>query len=495
MKLKNLNLQKLYYLQDLYDIAYSSDSNSVKIRKVKNYLKNNRGFSTVLINNLLEMVYLCLDDKNWTVLYINKACKSLTGYKESELAFNSILSYEDIIYPEDKNHVREKVLNGIKKNKKYSLSYRIVTKSGKVKWVYEIGQSVATLKNGLHLLEGYITDITHIKNLSEALNVEKEQLKKTNFLINLILEKLPIGIATNRISDGKVLFINKAFSKIYGWPTDELIDIETFFNKVYPEKDYREKIKKMVLEGIASKNPAKMRWNDIRITKKNGTIGYVNAVNIPVYTQDLMVSTVIDFTDQHNYIKKITDLFDQTIKLMANLVEIKDPYTYNHQSKVSKLSIAIAKEMGLPDEKVKAIKYASLIHDIGKINIPPSILNKPGELSYIESKLLETHPENSYKIVKDIAFPWPIKEIILQHHERIDGSGYPKGIKNNEILLEAKIIAVADVIEAMASHRPYRPTLGIEKALEEISKNSGKLYDEKVCSICMKLFKKRNFIL
>jgi HD-GYP domain-containing protein (c-di-GMP phosphodiesterase class II) len=157
------------------------------------------------------------------------------------------------------------------------------------------------------------------------------------------------------------------------------------------------------------------------------------------------------------------------------------------------LTTAIAKELNLSPDKIEGIRVASLVHDIGKISVPTEILSKSIALSDIEFSLIKGHSQIGYDILKSIEFPWPVEEIVLQHHEKIDGSGYPKGLKGDEILLEAKIICVADVVEAMSSHRPYRPALGIDAALEEISQNRGILYDPEVVDICIELFKKKEF--
>jgi putative nucleotidyltransferase with HDIG domain len=157
------------------------------------------------------------------------------------------------------------------------------------------------------------------------------------------------------------------------------------------------------------------------------------------------------------------------------------------------LVTAIAEKMGVSRDKIEAIHIAGLLHDVGKIGVPEYILVKPGRLTEIEFALMKEHPRVGYEILKDVSFPWDIATIVLQHHERLDGSGYPRGLKDGDILLEARIIAVADVVEAMSSHRPYRPALGTDSALEEISRNKGKLYDPKVVDICIRLFKEEGF--
>jgi putative two-component system response regulator len=189
--------------------------------------------------------------------------------------------------------------------------------------------------------------------------------------------------------------------------------------------------------------------------------------------------------------KALTD----AITAMSKMVEIRDPYTAGHQTRVADLSVAIAWELKLPEERVKYIRIAALIHDIGKIYIPSDILSKPGKLRDMEWQLIKIHAQGSYDILKTIEFPWPIAQIAWQHHERLDGSGYPNGLNADDILLEAKILAVADVVEAMSSYRPYRPALGIKKALDEISRNRGVLYDPSIVDACLKLFSEKRFKL
>lgn len=182
-----------------------------------------------------------------------------------------------------------------------------------------------------------------------------------------------------------------------------------------------------------------------------------------------------------------------TIFALTMTVEYRDPYTSGHQQRVSDLASAIAKEMDFPEDKIMGIRMAGVLHDIGKIAIPVEILSKPGRLSKTEFELIKNHPQVGYDILNSIKFPWPISQIILQHHERMDGSGYPNGLLGKEILIEAKILGAADVVEAMASHRPYRPALGIDKALEEISNNKGKFYDTETSNACLRVFKEKKF--
>ena len=188
--------------------------------------------------------------------------------------------------------------------------------------------------------------------------------------------------------------------------------------------------------------------------------------------------------------KRIEKIMKQAIDVVVKIIEFKDPYTAGHQKKVSNLAVEIAKKMGLSKVEIEAIRIASLIHDIGKVFIPSEILMKPGSLTNLEFELIKAHPKLGHDLIKNVESPYPIHEIILEHHERLNGSGYPRGLKGDEIMIEARILAVADVIEAMTSHRPYRPALGIDKVLEEIKKNKGILYDPKVVEVCVRLFEK-----
>jgi putative nucleotidyltransferase with HDIG domain len=192
-------------------------------------------------------------------------------------------------------------------------------------------------------------------------------------------------------------------------------------------------------------------------------------------------------------LEKIKKSLDGTVLAVANTVEMRDPYTAGHQRQVAQLAGVMAQEMGFSPERVEGMRVLGSLHDIGKIAIPAEILSKPGRLSPMEFTLIKDHPRVGYEIIKDIDFPFPLAEGILQHHERLDGSGYPQGISGPDIILEARILGVADVVEAMASHRPYRMALGIDQALEEISRNRGILYDPEVVDICLKLFTEKGF--
>ena len=208
--------------------------------------------------------------------------------------------------------------------------------------------------------------------------------------------------------------------------------------------------------------------------------------------QEILERNIAEEKLQQSY-HKLEKNLDEIVKAMSLTVEKRDPYTAGHQKRTAALAMALAREMGFAEHEIKGIQMAGLIHDIGKISIPAEILSKPGKLNDIEIQLIRRHPQVAYEILKDIDFPWPVDLIVLQHHEKLDGSGYPQGLAGEEILIEARILCVADVVETITSHRPYRPGFGIEKALEEISNNRGILYDPNVVEACLRLFREQNF--
>ncbi|MGZ4959036.1 MAG: HD-GYP domain-containing protein [Methylomonas sp.] len=232
-------------------------------------------------------------------------------------------------------------------------------------------------------------------------------------------------------------------------------------------------------------------------------LGAVDFVTKPFQREELLarVRTHLEVYRLRNHLQEV--VAERTGELKENLlefvtaiastIEARDPYTAGHQRRVANLATAIAKELKLPEDQIEGLNLASVVHDIGKIRVPAEILSKPGRLDELEFSLIKRHSTTGYEILKSIHFPWPLAQIVLQHHERLDGSGYPHGLKNDEILLEARIVAVADVVEAMVSHRPYRAGLGTDAALEEISRHRGAIYDATVVDACLKLFREQGY--
>jgi len=216
----------------------------------------------------------------------------------------------------------------------------------------------------------------------------------------------------------------------------------------------------------------------------------------------VVIGVVQDITDRVLSEAKLSDYAARlersvlgTVDAVSQMMDLRAPYTAGHEKRVGELSSRIAAEMGLSEHVQRGLRVAGGVHDVGKITVPAEILNRPGKISSIEFDMIKTHAEQGYQVLKNVDFPWPVAEVARQHHERFDGSGYPRGLKGEEIILEARILAVADVVEAMATHRPYRPSLGVEVALAEIERGRGTAFDPVVVDACLKLFREKGYQL
>lgn len=291
-------------------------------------------------------------------------------------------------------------------------------------------------------------------------------------------------------------YANPALEKLVGWKKEELCKKEFSFWEIVHQDD-----KKLIKEKKEAWKKGKQVPSsyEFRIITKKGRERTVeaNTINIGKDENSKEIGILRDITERKRAEEERKESFErirrnleQTVNALASAVEMRDPYTAGHQKRVTDLACAIAEEMGLSKEQIEGLRMAGLIHDVGKMLVPAEILSKPGRLTEIDFSMIETHPKVGYDILKEIEFPYPVAQIVIQHHERMDGSGYPAGLTSEEILLEARILAVADVVEAIASHRPYRPALGKDKAIEEISQNRGVLYDPKVVDVCLKVLSK-----
>ncbi|MCX5848885.1 MAG: PAS domain S-box protein, partial [Deltaproteobacteria bacterium] len=372
------------------------------------------------------------------------------------------------------------------------LEFEFRCKNGKLLWIESSFSFIRDVNGKPVSILGEGRDITERKLMEYDLRASE-----INFRHSLDDSPLGVRIVT---TEGETIYANKAILDIYGYYSVEELN-NTPLQERYTKESY---------DNYKTRKEKRLRGElgppeyEISIVRKNGEIRHVHVLRKEIFWSGKKQSQVIyqDITLRRQAEEKLKETLETlrrsirtTIQVLGIASEARDPYTAGHQRRVADLARAIATEMGLPHNTIEGIRMAGAIHDIGKISIPSEILCKPSMLTDLEFSLIKAHTQYSYEIMKDVESPWPLAEIVYQHHERINGSGYPRGLKGEDIIIEARILAVADVVEAMTSYRPYRPALGLELALEEIENNAGILYDRKVADACLKLFRDKRFKL
>jgi PAS domain S-box-containing protein len=327
----------------------------------------------------------------------------------------------------------------------------------------------------------------------------EENLRESEALFRSYLENAPDGIYMSDL-EGNFLYGNSKCEEIIGYRREELIG-KNFLELNILSEDSLSKAVRILRANTEGKSTGP---DEVELISKEGRRIplEVSTSVVPHMGQRISLSFVRDITERRKAEKQLQcnleslrKAVNTTIQVMVSAVEVRDPYTSGHQARSADLARAIATELGLSQEKIDGIRMAGSIHDIGKLSIPAEILSKPTKLTEIELSLIKEHALKGFEMLKDVESPWPLAEIVYQHHERMDGSGYPRKLIGDEICVEARVLAVADVVEAMASHRPYRPGLGIDAALEEIEKNKGAFYDHAVVDACLRLFREKGFQL
>jgi PAS domain S-box-containing protein len=317
-------------------------------------------------------------------------------------------------------------------------------------------------------------------------------LRRTEERYEELYENAPSAYLSVSGEDGKLMQFNRALCEILGYARHELEDMT--ISELYSDTEYGLSRAKRIFSDSAGRNAElQMRhagghpiWVSVSIDTVHDENG--NLIESRSMVNDISARKQAE-DERGKFAEQLQLSLLQTIRAIALTIEKRDPYTAGHQERVAELAVRIGQEMGLDDDNLEGIKLGALIHDIGKISIPAEILSRPGALEPEMFGIIKTHPRSGYEIIRGIDFPWPLADVVLQHHERMDGSGYPNGLKGEEILLDARILAVADIVEAMASHRPYRAGLGFEKALEEVERGKGELYDPQVVDACVKVFR------
>ncbi|HEX7534413.1 MAG TPA: PAS domain S-box protein, partial [Syntrophales bacterium] len=406
----------------------------------------------------------------------------------------SFVNHKTHLHSDDWPILNEAVAKASTDGVPFDIQFRIVQPSGEIRWMHALGTTIMDSNGVISKLFGTAQDITERKKAEEA--IKNSELKYRN-----IFENAVEGIYQSTI-EGRFITANAACAQMSGYdsPEELMESIKDIGTQLYVHPEDRNRLMEI--------REAKGFVEDFEVEfyKKDGSKFWV-VVNARTVKDEqgkiLHIEGLIeDITIRKHAEEKLQQTLDSlkkavnaTIQVMVSAVEIRDPYTAGHQKRVADLAHAIATEMKLPHDKIDGILMAGSIHDIGKLSIPAEILSKPTKLTDIEFSLIKEHSRSGYEMLKDVESPWPLAQIVYQHHERMNGSGYPRNLKGEEILIEARIMAVSDVVEAMASYRPCRPALGIEAALGEIEKNRGTFYDNAVVDACMRLFREKGFQL
>ncbi|MEI8187269.1 MAG: HD domain-containing phosphohydrolase [Chlorobiaceae bacterium] len=343
--------------------------------------------------------------------------------------------------------------------------------------VYDVGPE--------KVIQCNIRDLSDKKFLTQALSTSELRYRK-------LFECAQNGILILDFKSGKIVAANPFVINLLGFSAEELLGKELWEIGFTLEKE----IALHAFDELKKKNY--LCYDDLPLRKKYGQAIDVEFIGT-VYDaggEKVIQCDIRDISSKREiarYQNVLALSMDDLVSALVAMVETRDPYTAGHQARVSELSVAIARELNYQQINLDGLRMSAMLHDIGKFSIPAEILTKPSALSDIEIAMLRTHAHESFKILKLIHFPWPVAQTVLQHHERLDGSGYPNGLKGDSISDEARIIAVADTVEALTSSRPYRPAVGLDIALANILENSERLFDSKVVAVCMRLFKEKNF--
>jgi PAS domain S-box-containing protein/putative nucleotidyltransferase with HDIG domain len=424
--------------------------------------------------------------------FVNDALCRLTGYPQEELIGKNNRQYTDEKTAKEIYQIYNKIYRSGEPCKGIEEEY--IRKDGS-KGFAELSVSLICDAEGNPIgFRGISHDITERKQTEEALRKSERRLRLVTDHVTDVIWSMDL--------DGNFTFATPSVEKVVGYTVEEMLSLN--LKQIITPESYqktidslRERLNEgkresvtMELEQVCKDRSKK--WCEVTASLSS------DQNNCPTG----IIGVTRDITERKRSEEALQKSNDQlreslitTVNTLAATIEMRDPYTAGHQRRVTLLASAIAEEMQFTAAQLDGLRLAGLIHDIGKINVPVEILNKPGRISETEFNIIKTHPQTGYNLLKEIEFPWPVAQIVLQHHERLDGSGYPRGLEDGGIMMEAKILAVADVVEAMASHRPYRPALGIEAALQEITMNRGILYDHEVADICARLFTVKGFTL
>ena len=406
-------------------------------------------------------------------LETNRAMALLFGYPDPAAFLASMAAIPEQYYLDIQ--IRNKLLSDLAERGSVSgLQYQAICRDGFVLWVEESVRRIVS-PAGEILYFGFIRDITAEKSTSWALTEAEEKYRA-------IFEHAVEGLF-QMTPAGRFVTVNTALATMLGYPSpNALTELGECAKALFVHPEDREFLHAALFAtGVVRGMEAELYQAD---RSRIWVSIHARAVRDGQGTVVLYEGSMEDVTarrqsqeDVRRALKQTRSLFHQTVKSLAKTVRFRDPYTAGHQDNVARLATAMARHLGLPEDDVAGIRVSGQLHDIGKINVPVRYLCKPGRLEGLEWEFMKQHVQTGYEILKDINFPWPVAEIVLQHHERMDGSGYPRGLIGDDISMAGRILAVADVLDAMASNRPYRPALGVDVALEELLRHRGTAFD------------------
>jgi len=440
---------------------------------------------SVNINRLEDGMYIS----------INPGFTRIMGYTEEDIIGKTSIEYNIWDNIED----RQRLVVGLKKDGEIvNLEAAFRTKGGDIRYGL-MSASVIDL-SGVSCILSITRDITERKRAEEDLKESENKYRLLADNVNDVIFVLDMNL--------NYTYVSPSVKILRGYEPEEVLKQPSIETLTPSSRDLAMRTISEVMELEKSEHGEIIisRTLQLEMRRKDGTNVWTEVTLSFIRDKDQRPVAILgvtrDITDRkraedelHRTLESLRKAFGATIQVMVSAVEARDPYTSGHQIRSADLARAIATEMGLPQEKIDGIRMAGSIHDIGKLSIPAEILSKPTKLTNIEFSLIKEHSQKGYEMLKDVESPWPLAQILYQHHERMDGSGYPRNLKGDDILLEARIMAVADVVEAMASHRPYRPGLGIDAALNEIEKNRGTFYDNAVADACLRLFREKGYQL
>ena len=436
-----------------------------------------------LVENSGDLI--CTHDLEGRLLSVNVAVSKVLGYSHETLLG---LNLRDLLTSRTREYFPQ-YLAELRDNGHAEGVMAVQTSGGDTRY-WEFRNTLRSDGAAVAIVRGMAHDVTDRRRIERA-------LKESEVKFRGLVEQSLVGIFM--IDGERVSYTNPRADDILGYGSGELVGMSV--SALIADEDRPVVENKLQHLTVGEAPAASLEFRGRRKDGGEVTIG-AQAVRTDVGSRPIIIGVMQDITDKkraeaeiQRYVLQLKNAFMRTVEVATTLSELRDPYTAGHERRVAEISVAIGAELGFDTRRQEGLRVAGYLHDVGKISIPAEILSKPGKLNNLEYELIKGHAQASYEVLKDVDFPWPVAQVALQHHERMDGSGYPQGLKGEAILLESRILAVADVVEAMSSHRPYRPGLGIEHALAEIERGRGNTYDPVVADACLRLFREKGYLL